>query len=123
MIDACFFVSLFFFFPSHTEAVFGGANREEGDCKVEVGHGISRLFNFNGCLYELAGGKKIVQDDYNLENTQTNKRGARTCIHVKMYNSTLKLGRVEEYEDGEFKGDLGEILIRCNNVLYVREAV
>lgn len=32
----------------------------------------------------------------------------------------LQLSNTEEYENGEFAGDLGEILIRCNNVLYVR---
>uniref|UniRef100_A0A0E0CGK0 Sm protein F n=2 Tax=Oryza TaxID=4527 RepID=A0A0E0CGK0_9ORYZ len=26
----------------------------------------------------------------------------------------------EEYIDGQFSGNLGEILIRCNNVLYLR---
>lgn len=29
----------------------------------------------------------------------------------------------EEFQDDTFKGKLGEILIRCNNVLYVKEAV
>jgi len=28
----------------------------------------------------------------------------------------------EEWVKGECKGNLGEILIRCNNVLYLREA-
>ncbi|GAY37156.1 hypothetical protein CUMW_026900 [Citrus unshiu] len=31
-----------------------------------------------------------------------------------------KLGNAEEYVDGQFSGNLGEILIRCNNVLYLR---
>ena len=26
----------------------------------------------------------------------------------------------EEYIDGNFTGQLGEVLIRCNNVLYIR---
>ena len=29
----------------------------------------------------------------------------------------------EEWVDGSFKDKLGEILIRCNNVLYVRQAL
>ena len=29
----------------------------------------------------------------------------------------------EEWIDGSFKDKLGEILIRCNNVLYVRAAL
>ncbi|KAF3508288.1 hypothetical protein F2Q69_00009844 [Brassica cretica] len=32
----------------------------------------------------------------------------------------LQLGNTEEYIDGQLTGNLGEILIRCNNVLYVR---
>ncbi|CAL9059493.1 unnamed protein product [Musa banksii] len=32
----------------------------------------------------------------------------------------LQLANTEEYVDGQFTGNLGEILIRCNNVLYLR---
>ena len=32
----------------------------------------------------------------------------------------LQLGNSEEYIDGALAGHLGEILIRCNNVLYIR---
>ncbi|KAH0477580.1 MAG: hypothetical protein KVP17_002689 [Porospora cf. gigantea B] len=35
----------------------------------------------------------------------------------------LQLENAEEYQDETFKGKLGEILIRCNNVLYVKEVV
>lgn len=34
----------------------------------------------------------------------------------------LQLGEAEEFIDGELAGALGEILIRCNNVLYLRKA-
>ena len=30
------------------------------------------------------------------------------------------MGDAEEYVDGECAGKLGEILIRCNNVMYIR---
>lgn len=33
----------------------------------------------------------------------------------------LQLNNAEEYINGECAGSLGEILIRCNNVLYLRE--
>lgn len=33
----------------------------------------------------------------------------------------LQLLNSEEWVDGTFKGSLGEILIRCNNVLYIRQ--
>ncbi|XP_057849219.1 probable small nuclear ribonucleoprotein F [Cryptomeria japonica] len=32
----------------------------------------------------------------------------------------LQLASTEEYDNGQFKGNLGEVLIRCNNVLYLR---
>lgn len=32
----------------------------------------------------------------------------------------LQLANTEEWADGAFAGNLGEVLIRCNNVLYVR---
>ena len=34
----------------------------------------------------------------------------------------LQLDNAEEFVDGEFAGNLGEILIRCNNVMYLRKA-
>ena len=38
------------------------------------------------------------------------------------YVMHLQLADAEEYIEGELAGNLGEILIRCNNVLYMREA-
>jgi len=32
----------------------------------------------------------------------------------------LQLANTEEYIDGSLTGNLGEVLIRCNNVLYIR---
>ena len=34
----------------------------------------------------------------------------------------LQLASTEEYIDGNCTGNLGEVLVRCNNVLYVRAA-
>jgi small nuclear ribonucleoprotein F len=34
----------------------------------------------------------------------------------------MQLHESEEYIDGKFAGTLGEILIRCNNVLYIKAA-
>ena len=31
-----------------------------------------------------------------------------------------QLASTEEWIDGQFSGQLGEVLIRCNNVLYIR---
>eukprot|EP00538_Stauroneis_constricta_P003106 CAMPEP_0119546142 /NCGR_PEP_ID=MMETSP1352-20130426/682_1 /TAXON_ID=265584 /ORGANISM="Stauroneis constricta, Strain CCMP1120" /LENGTH=84 /DNA_ID=CAMNT_0007590807 /DNA_START=98 /DNA_END=352 /DNA_ORIENTATION=+ len=34
----------------------------------------------------------------------------------------LQLQKTEEYVDGQMAGYLGEVLIRCNNVLYIKAA-
>ena len=34
----------------------------------------------------------------------------------------LQLASSEEWIGGKFAGNLGEVLIRCNNVLYIRAA-
>lgn len=34
----------------------------------------------------------------------------------------LQLANTEEYIGGELAGNLGEVLIRCNNVMYIRDA-
>ena len=34
----------------------------------------------------------------------------------------LQLTKTEEFVDGQFAGMLGEVLIRCNNVLYIKAA-
>ena len=34
----------------------------------------------------------------------------------------LQLDRTEEYIDGQYTGKLGEVLIRCNNVMYIKAA-
>lgn len=34
----------------------------------------------------------------------------------------LQLANTEEFIDGQSMGNLGEVLIRCNNVLYLRGA-
>ena len=34
----------------------------------------------------------------------------------------LQLEETEEFIDGQFAGGLGEVLIRCNNVLYIKAA-
>jgi len=34
----------------------------------------------------------------------------------------LQLANTEEFIDGQFTGNLGEVLIRCNNVLFMRGA-
>lgn len=33
----------------------------------------------------------------------------------------IQLANTEEYLDGKLAGSIGEVLIRCNNILYIRE--
>lgn len=42
-----------------------------------------------------------------------------TLLSVDPYMN-VQLDGAEEFVDGEFAGQLGEILIRCNNVMYIR---
>lgn len=35
----------------------------------------------------------------------------------------IQLANTEEFTDGKLAGKLGEVLIRCNNILYIREAI
>ena len=42
-------------------------------------------------------------------------------LHVKKYLLiSIKMLNTEEWVDGVNKGTLGEVLVRCNNVLYIR---
>mmetsp|Transcript_47505 Transcript_47505/g.61000 ORF Transcript_47505/g.61000 Transcript_47505/m.61000 type:complete len:89 (-) Transcript_47505:230-496(-) len=42
-----------------------------------------------------------------------------TLLSVDSYMN-IQMGDAEEFIDGEFAGKLGEIMIRCNNVMYIR---
>lgn len=44
-----------------------------------------------------------------------------TLMAIDSYMN-LQLANAEEFVDGESAGSLGEVLIRCNNVMYLREA-
>ena len=41
-------------------------------------------------------------------------------LHVLFFIFTSKMLNTEEWVDGVNKGTLGEVLVRCNNVLYIR---
>ena len=44
-----------------------------------------------------------------------------TLLSVDSYMN-VQLGDAKEYIDGQMAGVLGEVLIRCNNVMYLRKA-
>mmetsp|Transcript_43592 Transcript_43592/g.116579 ORF Transcript_43592/g.116579 Transcript_43592/m.116579 type:complete len:82 (+) Transcript_43592:365-610(+) len=66
-------------------------------------------------LTELTGNPVIVKLKWGMEY-----KGALVSVDSYM---NLQLVNTEEYIDSKFQGNLGEVLIRCNNVLYIRKAV
>lgn len=60
--------------------------------------------------------------------------GKKVCVRLKWgqeYHGqlassdaymNLQLTDTQEFMDGQFAGALGEVLIRCNNVLYIKQA-
>uniref|UniRef100_A0A6B2LX26 Sm protein F n=1 Tax=Arcella intermedia TaxID=1963864 RepID=A0A6B2LX26_9EUKA len=66
-------------------------------------------------LKELCGKPVIVKLKWGMEY-----KGYLLSIDSYM---NLQLADTEEFENGAFKGNLGEVLIRCNNVLYIRSAM
>ncbi|PNH08185.1 putative small nuclear ribonucleoprotein F [Tetrabaena socialis] len=63
-------------------------------------------------LQELTGKQVIVKLKWGMEY-----KGYLVSTDAYM---NLQLASTEEYIDGQFTGQLGEVLIRCNNVLYLR---
>ena len=52
-------------------------------------------------------------------STPSKPKGYLVSVDAYM---NLQLASTQEFIDGKLAGDLGEVLIRCNNVLYVRGA-
>ena len=64
-------------------------------------------------LYELIGKNIIVRLKWGIEY-----KGVLVSFDKYM---NLQLREAEEIINNEIKGSLGEIIIRCNNVLFVKE--
>ncbi|KAF9076419.1 hypothetical protein BDP27DRAFT_1313295 [Rhodocollybia butyracea] len=65
-------------------------------------------------MQELTGKPVFVRLKWNLEY-----KGFLVSTDGYM---NLQLANTEEFQDGKSNGTLGEVFIRCNNVLYIREA-
>ncbi|KAI8900677.1 hypothetical protein BC833DRAFT_618328 [Globomyces pollinis-pini] len=63
-------------------------------------------------LNELTGKPVLVKLKWGMEYKGT-------LVSVDSYMN-MQLNNTEEYTDGAPTGVLGEILVRCNNILYVR---
>ncbi|DBB12785.1 hypothetical protein WJX82_010267 [Trebouxia sp. C0006] len=63
-------------------------------------------------LNELTGKIVVVKLKWGMEY-----KGYLVSVDAYM---NLQLANTEEFIEGQFTGNLGEVLIRCNNVLYMR---
>eukprot|EP00850_Spirogloea_muscicola_P003573 SM000014S00361 [mRNA] locus=s14:928088:929200:+ [translate_table: standard] len=72
-------------------------------------------------LNDLTGKPVIVKLKWGMEykGEHSLPPSPRYLVSVDSYMN-LQLASTEEFIDGEFMGNLGEVLIRCNNVLYLR---
>ena len=75
---------------------------------------MSAVVNPKPFLTGLTGQEVIVKLKWGMEY-----KGTLLAIDSYM---NLQLASTEEFIDGAFAGNLGEVLIRCNNVLYIRAA-
>ncbi len=66
-------------------------------------------------LMSLAGEPVVVKLKWGMEYKGT-------LVSVDKYMN-VQLANTEEIIDGDSAGNLGDVLIRCNNVLYIREVV
>jgi small nuclear ribonucleoprotein F len=75
---------------------------------------MSSIVNPKPFLNNLTGQSVIVKLKWGMEY-----KGILMAIDSYM---NLQLADAEEYtSEGELSGNLGEVLIRCNNVMYIRE--
>ena len=75
---------------------------------------MATIINPKPFLADLAGKEVTVKLKWGMEYT-----GKLLSFDSYM---NLQLGDTEEIVDGKNVGRLGEILVRCNNVLYIRAA-
>jgi len=92
-------------------ALFRVATRSAFACILYIT--MSFVINPKPFLTGLTGQEVIVRLKWGQEY-----KGVLMAIDSYM---NLQLGNTEEWVGGELAGNLGEVLIRCNNVLYVRE--
>ncbi len=75
---------------------------------------MSLVVNPTPFLSSLTGQEVIVRLKWGQEY-----KGVLMAIDSYM---NLQLGNTEEWVGGELAGNIGEVLIRCNNVMYIRES-
>ena len=75
---------------------------------------MAAIVNPKPFLSELTGKDVIVKLKWGMEYEGK-------LLSVDSYMN-VQLGDAKEYIDGQLAGALGEILIRCNNVMYMRQS-
>lgn len=71
------------------------------------------ILNPKPFLADLTGKTVIVKLKWGIEY-----QGSLVSVDNYM---NIHLDKTQEFVDGKIAGEIGEILIRCNNVLYIRE--
>jgi len=89
----------------------GGEGRREGRGGMSGGAPVVPV-NPKPFLHALAGERVVVRLKWGMEY-----RGLLRSVDAYM---NLLLEGADEWERGASKGHLGDVLIRCNNVLYIR---
>lgn len=75
-------------------------------------YGKASIVNPKPFLADLTGKQVIVKLKWGMEY-----KGFLVSTDKYM---NLQLANTEEFIEGNFEGNIGEVLIRCNNVLYIR---
>ena len=75
---------------------------------------MSSIINPRPFLHDLTGKPVSIKLKWGQEYT-----GRLVSVDAYM---NFQLDGAEEWIDGECKGPIGEVMVRCNNVLYVRAA-
>ena len=113
---------------AQSKTVPGGTDGKTSGRQAQMGDGISRCANVSGALRTDGD---VDEDDNQLTrlrrcagaNRPWGLLGCATgyLVSVDAYMN-LQLANCEEWIDDKLAGNLGEVLIRCNNVLYLRQA-
>lgn len=113
---------------AQSKTVPGGTDGKTSGRQAQMGDGISRCANVNGA-WRTDG--EVDEDDNQLTRLRRRAGTNRPCgrpgcaigylVSVDAYMN-LQLANCEEWIDDKLAGNLGEVLIRCNNVLYLRQA-
>lgn len=112
---------------SQPEALPAGADGQARPCPPQVGDGVQGLSRQHRQLHE-SPGVCARGESKGPRDGRSSLEGPRSTVLNSPFLHTLfftpfpmQLSNTEEFQDGKSNGMLGEVFIRCNNVLYLRE--